>query len=63
MQDLQLRRLDELIAQGEQVLRTYNQHGNIDKHDLWFTEAKNFIAVNMPEYLALLSFNCAQVRR
>jgi hypothetical protein len=44
-------RLDKLIAEGEIVLRTYDQAGNIDRHDLWFTEAKNFLSVNAPDFL------------
>jgi hypothetical protein len=47
-------RLNSLIAEGEIVLRTYNQVGNIDRHDLWFTEAKNFLSVAAPEYLEKL---------
>ena len=34
---------------GEIVLRTCNQHGNIDRHVLWWTEANNFLSVNVPE--------------
>jgi len=45
------KRLDELIAEGEKVLRTYNQVGNVDRHDLWFTEAKNFLSLNAPDSL------------
>ena len=48
-------RLDKLIAEGEIVLRTYNQVGNIDRHDLWFTEAKSFFSVNAPGFLDRLN--------
>ena len=44
-----LDRIDRLIAEGEIVLRTYNQRGNIDRYDLWWTETKNFLSVNVPE--------------
>jgi hypothetical protein len=44
-----IERLDVLISEGRSVLRTYNQHGNIDRYDLWWTEAKNFLSVNLPE--------------
>jgi hypothetical protein len=48
-------RLDRLIADGEVVLKGYNQTGNIDRHDLWFTEAKNFLSVNAPQFVEKLS--------
>jgi diguanylate cyclase (GGDEF)-like protein len=44
-------RLDKLIAAGEKLLGTYNKPGNIAQHDLWFTEARNFLAVSAPIYL------------
>jgi len=43
-------RLDDLILKGEYVLKSIGEIGNIDKHDLWFTEAKNFLLVNAPEF-------------
>ncbi len=47
-------RLDKLIAEGEMVLRNYDKIGNIDSHDLWFTEIKNFLSVNAPQFLEKL---------
>jgi hypothetical protein len=47
-------RLDGLIEEGEIILRGYNQPGNIDAHDLWFTKTKNFLSVNAPELLEKL---------
>ena len=47
-------RLNNLIAEGERVLRSYNQKGNIDSHDLWFTETKNFLSVNAPQFVERL---------
>ncbi|MFQ5787515.1 MAG: hypothetical protein ACE5H1_05990 [Thermodesulfobacteriota bacterium] len=46
-----IERLDELIAKGEIVLRSYNKKGNIDQHDLWFTEVHSFLVVNAPEFV------------
>ena len=43
-------RLNKLIADGEVLLKQYNQKGNIDKHDLWITEVRNFFSVIGPEY-------------
>lgn len=45
-----LNRLDDLISKGEHVLMTIGKYGNIDNHDLWITEAKNFLSVNAPEF-------------
>lgn len=45
-------RLDALISQGRGVLGTYGQRGNIDRYDLWWTEAKNFLSVNLPELVS-----------
>ena len=47
-------RLDQLIAKGEAILARYNRRGNIDEHDLWITEAKNFLAVSAPNYVEKL---------
>lgn len=43
-------RLNKLISDGEVVLKQYNQRGNIDKHDIWITEVRNFFSVIAPEY-------------
>ena len=43
-------RLDKFISDGEVVLKQYNQKGNIDKHDIWITEVRNFFSVIAPEY-------------
>lgn len=44
-------RINALLAEGQDVLQTYNQRGNIDRYDLWWTEAKNFLSVNLPEFV------------
>lgn len=46
-----IERINALLAEGQGVLRTYNQRGNIDRYDLWWTEAKNFLSVNLPEFV------------
>jgi len=51
-----IERLDEFIAEGRGVLRTYNQRGNIDRYDLWWTEVKNFLSVNLQDLIP--KFTC-----
>ena len=46
-----IERLDELLSDGELVLRGYDQRGNIDRHDLWITAVQSFLKVNAPEFL------------
>lgn len=43
-------RLEPLIVRGEEVLASYDQPGNIDAHDLWFTESKTVLLAVAPEY-------------
>jgi hypothetical protein len=52
--DYALARLDSLIEAGERVLATYNQPGNIDAHDLWYTEAKTVLDTVAPEFAKAL---------
>lgn len=44
-----IERLDDLISEGRGVLLTYNQRGNIDRYDLWWTESKTFLSVNLAD--------------
>ena len=41
--------IQALIDEGERVLASYAQPGNIDRHDLWFESSRSFLAVNVSE--------------
>lgn len=43
-------RLDELIKRGEYLLSSIGKVGNIDQHDLWFTEGSSFLSINANEF-------------
>lgn len=52
--DHALARLDSLIETGQRVLATYNRPGNIDAHDLWYTEAQTVLDTVAPEFVKAL---------
>ena len=44
-------RCEELIRRGERLLTSGSWPGQIDAHDMWITETKNFLLVNAPDYV------------